>query len=257
MNEQEQFLEDLKGKEKERYDILSAPLVPEEGEQQQDETVTTQDEDELEPVAGITPRNRQERRRLERLAADRESAIFLQGKLAAREEAKSTTTEESDYIKSIERIYGNETPEAQLATSLLKQAVLGARDDAKSQALAEMRAELQAQNAQVAEADSELEGFVEDIEDTYNVRLTESQEKSYFQLLEKMSPKDREGNVIEYADPHAVWEIFSERAKARGSATTNRSKQLSDRSMTQSGASQGSQLKDDAAARFLKDQGII
>lgn len=269
MNEQEEFLKDLKG-DTERFDILTAPLIPEEKSKEDDSKEDDEDEkgavgeqkgetedDDLEAIAGIKPRNRQERRRLEKLAADRESAIFLQGKLAAREEAKESVTEEGDWLKSVERIYGTDTPEAQLATDLLKKAVLGARDDAKAQALAEMRSEMQARQTQDAEADTELDGFVEEIEDTYNVRLTEAQEQGYFKLLEKMSPKDAKGNVIEYADPHAVWEVYQERAKARGSATNNRAKQLSDRSMTASGASQGSALKDDAATRFLRSEGII
>ncbi|MFA5937680.1 MAG: hypothetical protein WC822_07440, partial [Candidatus Paceibacterota bacterium] len=163
-------------------------------------------------------------------------------------------SEESDYLKAIVRIYGNDTPEAQLATDLLKKAIVGARDEAKTQAIAELREERQREAAAAREAEEELDSFVEDIEDTYNVTLTDAQQKSYFTLLGKMSPKDRDGNVVEYADPHAVWEVFQERIQKRG--TDNRAKDLSARSMVQSGAASGG-TTEDPNLQFLKENGLI
>lgn len=257
MNEQEQFLQDTEQDIK-KVDVLEAPLVPDESEKTKEGTATTEGEGtgEGENKGELRPRNRRERRLSDQLAAERESSSFLAGKLAARTEAQGALSETADYIKGIERIYGTDTPEAQLATDLLKKAITGARDDAENRAYERIKAEREKESEAQKEAEGELDTMLEDIEEEYDVTLTEPQEKAFFQLLEKMSPKDKEGNVTEYADPHAVWEVFAEKLKTRSGSDT-RAKDMSSRSMTQSGASRESNLTDDVTARFLKDQGII
>lgn len=254
MNETEQFLKNITGEEPEKDDLLDGPLVPEPAKEEEPavEAPETEVEDEGDE---FKPKNRREKRLLKKLQEERESSMFLAGKLEAREEAKRVRDEESDYLKAIERIYGTETPEAQLATDLLKKAILGARDEARTLAVEEFRTERQREIQAEKEAKRELEGFIEDIEDTYNVSLTDAQEKSFFQLLQKMSPKDTEGNVVSYADPHAVWEVLQERMSKKG--TDSRAKDLSFRSMVQSGAPKESTLQDDAGARILRENGII
>lgn len=256
MNEQEQFLQDTEQDAK-KVDVLDAPLIPDESEKTKEGEVTVEGEGNEKGEKGeVKPRNRRERRLSEALAAERESSSFLAGKLAARTEAQGALSEEKDYLKQVERIYGTESPEAQLATDLLKKALLGARDDAENRAYERIKGEREKEaEAQVA-ADSELDDMIDELEDEHGVNLTDSQEKSFFQLLEKMSPKDRDGNVIEYADPSAVWEVFAEKLKGR-TASDTRAKDMSSRSMTASGASKESNLTDDVTARFLKDQGII
>lgn len=256
MNEQEKFLKDLESDQNREVDILDMPLdgstSAKEEDKKEDSNEGSEDDGDDE---GLKPKNRRERRLLRKLDAERESSIFLAGKLEAREEAKKSVTEESDYLKSIERIYGTDTPEAQIATDLLKKALTGVRDDAEQRAYDRMKSDREREVAEERDSSKELDAFVEDIEDTYDVSLTEAQETSFFKLLQKMSPKDREGRVIGYADPHAVWEVFSERLKSKG--TDNRAKDLSARSMVQSGASKESSLKDDASSRFLRENGII
>lgn len=255
MNQQEQFLQST---EPDKLDILEQPLVPETPAKEPEtgeivvEGETTTDDD----ATDGKPRNRRERRLQIKLDAERESNIFQAGKLAAFTEVKSSITEESDYLKSVERIYGNDTPEAQLATDLLKKAFIGVRDEAKKSAIEELRAERQNEQRELAQADTELDTMLENIEDEYGVTLTEPQEKAFFQLMAKMSPKDRDGNVIAYADAHSVYEVLQDKLKA-GKGTDNRAKDLSSRSMIQSGSSKDSKLSDDVGFRFLKDNGIL
>lgn len=270
MNEQDQFLKDLDNDQTREVDILDQPLnAPEKedkkeeggeptgeegGEGKQKEEGEEDDEDGV--VKDIKPRNRRERRLVRKLQEERESSIFLAGKLEAREEAKRTVnSEEADYLAAVDRIYGNETPEAQLASDLLKKAIIGARDDAENRAYERIKAERQKELEEQRKAESELDNIVDDIEDTYDVTLSEPQERSFLQLLQKMSPKDKNGNVISLADPHAVWEVFQDKLKSK--RTDNRAKVLSDRSMVQSGASKDSKLQEDTAARFLQESGII
>lgn len=255
MNEQEQFLQDT-NIDPNKIDVLDQPLFPvedpEKGENSGDDAGDEHGDDD--GKGELKPRNRRERRLMDKLAAERESSSFLAGKLEARTEAdRDVSSEEADYLKMAERIYGNETPEAQIATDLLKKAILGARDDAKKQAIEEMRSERTRETTEENDANRELDNIIDEIEDEYEVELTPAQETAYFTLLEKMSPK-RDGIVIEYADPHAVWEVFSERLKK---PADTRAKDLSSRSMVNSGSSKENNLSDDVAARFLKEQGII
>ena len=165
--------------------------------------------------------------------------------------------EDADYLKGIEQIYGTDSPEAQMATNLLKQAFVGMGKDAEERAYQRVAQERQQIAQQEQEAQAELDGFIDEIEDTYNVELSDGQEKSYFQLLHKMSPKDRNGNVIGYADPHAVWEVFQERSKKKAPATNTKAKAIASRSLKQGGAPEPSKIQDDSTVRFLKDNGII
>jgi hypothetical protein len=255
MNEQEQFLKDLESdQDGKSVDILEQNLIPdlEKGEDDKKEDDKGGDSEGDDEIQG---KNRREKRLLKRLEAERNSSMFLAGKLEAREEARVAISESADYLKDVERIYGTDTPEAQLATDLLKKAIVGARDDAENRAYARIMDERKKEAEAERQAASQLDSFIEEIEDTYDVTLNEAQEKSYFTLLQKMSPKDTHGNVTEYADPHAVWEVFQDKLKSRG--TDNRAKQLSSRSMVKSGASKETSLQDDSATRFLKESGII
>jgi hypothetical protein len=262
MNEQDQFLKDLENDQDKSIDVLEQPLGPtgessEKGEAKEVIGTTDKSEDDEEGTGlPLKPRNRRERRLMQKLQEERESSIFLAGKLEARSEAARVVSEESDYLKAVERIYGNDSPEAQLATDLLKKAIIGAKEDAKAAAIAEMRAERQREKDEAISANRELDSFIEDIEDTYGVTMSETHQRGFFQLLQKMSPKDRDGNVVGYADPHAVWEVFQEKIQKR-TVPDNRAKNLSARSMVQSGASKESTLQDDSHMRFLTENGII
>lgn len=253
MNEQEQFLKDLEH-DPNQVDVLEQPLVPDDSVQEERENSGEGESSEEKGEDG-QPRNRRERRLMAKLQAERESSMFLAGKLEARTEAQKAVTEEADYLKAAERIYGTDSPEAQLATDLLKKAIIGARDDAENRAYERMRGDQSQQIENEQAAENELDSMIEKIEEEHGVSLTEAQERGYFQLLEKMSPKDRNGNVIEYADADAVWDVFKDKLAKR--PTDTRARDMSSRSMTQSGASKENNLNDDVTARFLQEQGII
>jgi len=96
--------------------------------------------------------------------------------------------------------------------------------------------------------------MLESVEDEFNVELSKPQQKGFLELLEKLSPKDKQGNVIAYADPSAVWEEYQSRTKKK---PDTRAKDLSSRSMTTSQTSKESTLNNDATERFLKENGIL
>jgi hypothetical protein len=156
-------------------------------------------------------------------------------------------------LKSIEKIYGTDTPEATAATELLKSALKGVGEKATERALEKFREEQRQVNEAVKNEEKELDSMVEEIEDESGSVLSDTQKKGFFAMLERMSPKDKDGNVIHYADHHAVWDMY----QSKTVKPENRAKDLSSRSMVQSGSSKDSKLDDDATLRYLKEQGII
>lgn len=246
MNEQEQFLKDTE--EKEGQDIFDVPL---------DTKVDQKAIDDNPELAEESVKDRRHKRLEAKLQAERESNIALNARLLTIAEARKSEEVPAEYLKSVERIYGTDSPEALAATELLKNALKGVKEEAKSEALETFKAEqLKLSEAEKKEA-AELDSILEELEDDYGVDLTspksEEIRKAFFKNLEKMSPKDSDGNVLHYADHKAVWEDFSSRIQKK---TENRAKNLSDRSMIHSAAS-NSKVSDDAALRFLKENGIV
>ncbi len=247
MSEQDEFLKELEVKADERADTFGNLEVPAE-EAKDPEDPETQPE---------SVKDRRHRRLEEKLQAEREANIALNERLRVLAEVKAEQdTEASEYLKSVERIYGTDTPEATAATELLKTALKGAKEEAKAEALAALREEQQKAAQEVAKEEQAIDSMLEELEDQYGIDLTskssEATRRAFLTTLEKMSPKDSDGNIIAYADPHGVYEYLQSKKKP-----DTRAKDLASRSMTQSGASGESKLAVDATERFLRENGII
>lgn len=242
-DETSEFLKEFEPKEEQ--DILHQPLAPEKEKVEEEEPV----EDE----GG--KRNRRERRLAAKYQAERESSIALAAKLESLTEAQrlQRDTEPSEYLKAIEKIYGTDTPEATAATELLKTALRGVEETSTKRALELFREEQRQAQEEVSKEERTLDSFIEQIEDEFDVSLNATQQKGFFQMMEKMSPKDSEGNITAYADPSAVWELYAEKTQKKDT----RAKDLSSRSMTHSGTSKDTTLQSDSTERFLKESGII
>lgn len=238
---QEEFLKDLNPKEE---GVFEAPLTPEAPKPEKEE-----EESEEQKF------NRRERRLAAKLQAEREAGIVMAARLEALTEAQKlrNAVEPSEYLKSVERIYGTNSPEAQEATELLKSALKGVEERATNRALEQFREEQRKEREAVAKEEKTLDTMVEQLEDEYNVSLDSQTKKSFFQLLEKLSPKDSNGEVIAYADHHAVWEEL----QSRKQQPTNRAKDLASRSMVKTGASPSTTVETDSNERWLKENGII
>lgn len=242
-NEQEEFLKDLNPDTK--ADVLTQDLVPPtEVKTEEGETKET-DEDKF---------NRRERRLQTKLQAERESSIALAARLEALTEAQKFRAEEPDeYLKSVERIYGTQTPEATEATELLKTALQGAEKRATERALAQFREEQQKERDAIAKEEKSLDTMIEEIEDETGTTLDAQTKQGFFQLLEKLSPKDNDGNIIAYADHNAVWDELQARKKPQ----VSRAKDLAARSMTATGSSPKTGVETESNERWLRENGII
>lgn len=241
MNEtQEEFLKDL---EPNGENVLEQPLNPE----TPTETVEPKESEE-------DKFNRRERRLQAKLTAERESSIALAARLEALTEAQKFSRDNTPEVdETISRIYGTNTPEAAEATALLQKAMQNVENRATEKALEKFREEQTKERESVAKEDRNLDSMVEEIEDEAGITLDAQTRKGFFTLLEKLSPKDSNGEVIAYADHHAVWEEL----QARRQAPSNRAKDLASRSMVKTGASPSVSVEDEATMRFLKENGLI
>lgn len=209
------------------------------------------------PVEGVPePRNRREKRLMEKLQSEREAAIALAAKLDAITTSQQTRTESSQWEETIEKIYGNSTPELREATELLKASMRGVKDEAKREALAEYQAIRQQEQQAVSQAEGRLTSMLEELEDEFNVDLsTGAHSAEFLKLLEKMSPKDSQGNIVEYADHFAVYEMYQE--KVNRNKPANPAKDMAARGMVQSAGANDTKLNNEAHERFLRENGII
>lgn len=245
--EQQQFLEEVEQK----VDVLEAPLTEEKpGE---DPKAPEGGEDDPEKAAPEV-KNRRHRRLEERLQAEREANIQLTERLKNVAEAKNTS-EQADYLKSVEKIYGTDSPEAVAATEILKKVLTDVRDDAETRAYNRVQEERRLEAEAVKKEEKALDSMVDELEDEFNISFTPEMEKSFFKALEKVSPKNEQGDIVAYADHFAVWEDLQSRIGKKTEA--NKAKTLAARSMTSSAASPSSKLKDEATENFLKQEGII
>lgn len=243
---QEEFLQDLK-----EPDGTSAfDQTPEQPSEKEEQGEVVEGEQPEKP-------NRRERRLQRKLDAERESSIFMAGRLEAMTEAQKlrAETEPSEYLKQVEKIYGTNSPEAIEATELLKNALRGVEERATNKALEMFREEQKQERDAVVKEEKTLDSMVEELEDELGVTIDAPTQKGFFQLLEKLSPKDEDGNVLAYADHFAVWDELQARKKS--SPQPSRAKDLASRAMSRTGASPKVTSGDEANQRWLIDNGII
>lgn len=248
-NEVEKLLEVTE--EEPKVDQLDQPL--EEEQKNVEELPKEVDPEEAEESV----KNRRHKRLEAKLQKEREANIALNARLSQIAESKAVRegSEAADYLKSVERIYGTQSPEAIEATNILKSALEGVEKTATERALKTFREEQAKEREAIKKEEAQLDSFIEDIEDTYGVSINEETERGFFKYLDRISPKSEDGSVIAYADHQAAWEDYSEKIKA--SKPINKAKTLASRSMVQSGASGDSKLVEDSTTRYLKENDLI
>lgn len=238
-NEQEEFLKDLEP-QADADAFGQTEVVPE---------VSTEEpkEDESEKF------NRRERRLQQKLQAERESGIALAARLEAITEAQKFRGETAEVDETISRIYGNNTPEAAEATALLAKALGNVEKRSTEKALELFREEQRQASEAVQKEEQTLDSMIDDLEDDFGTTFDANAKKTFFTQLEKLSPKDRDGNIVAYADHRAVYEEM----QSRKPAPNNRAKELASRSRVQSGASPSTTVEHTATERYLIENGLI
>jgi hypothetical protein len=250
MSEQSEFLKELKSDQAQQGDdIFDKQLDGAEGTFEKKDT-----EDSSETA--LEYRRRRERRLEEKYRAEREANIALNARLQGMSEARKFSEEvgQDDSIKAVRAIYGDDTPEKKQASDLLESTLRKLQDSAVERALEKLREERGSEDVAVQKEEENLDSMMEGIEDEYGADFSDPNVRNGFlTLLEKASPKDRDGYIVEYADPTTVWELY----ESRMTRSSSRAKELASRGMTRSGASKESKIQDDSTLRFLRENGII
>jgi len=240
-NAQDQFLDSLKGddiklnNDDQFVDVLK-PKAPE--EQKPENKV--EDED--------SPRNRREKRLMAKLQAEKEANIALNERLRIQSELKEKAQVETSADPDLVRLFGD-TPEGKLAQELFTKKFQQTEERAYTRAMEEYRSE-QERASQIAEENSrEIDDGFADIEDKFNVDLSGETKESaslrngFIDFLTDMSPKDKNGEIIEYADFERTFDVYrklNEKGKPR--EVSDRQKALADRSMASGGQPAASQV---------------
>ncbi len=222
------------------------------GQQQPSREPSPEEEKEIERRI----QNRHKRRMESKIQSLREENIALNERLKARvENQRSGVSEDAERI--FEQIYGNEDEGSRRASALLKQYIDGKIEKHKQelQAAQEER-ELRASQA-VAEEEGVIEAMMDDVEDAYPDADFSDRDtrRGFISALEKLSPKDENGSVTEYADPMGAWEFYqSQKVKSQ-----SRAKEYASRGMAKSGGATANeaQIQQKEVEKKLLEAGLI
>lgn len=254
-NEIDKFFGDLPGEDKELQDVFNEKptKAPAEGEVTEDVTKSGKEDSDAR-------KNRRHRRLEEQLLKERESNIALNERIKVLAEVRNqgTVSTATDVPAEWIALYGD-TPEARTAWSMQERLLQERTERVKQETIAE----IQAQQQEAVQAQKEFESFIdselESLEDEHNVDLTSNSpaarksRREFLELVQKVSPKDGNGNVTSYADFPSTFELYQ---SSKTGKTNDRQKELASKTM-QTSAPQGNQQAEDAQTlAWLRSQGI-
>jgi hypothetical protein len=212
--------------------------------------VETDDEDDLANV----PESLKNRRhhRLERmLSEEKEARIRAEAKAEAISDARKMS-QESGVDEELVRLYGADNKEAiALHQSLLNKA--------EENAVARIKAEQVREADEVRKYEQFIDTNFESIEDEYSVDITSNSPKArklrneLIETVQKISPKDGNGNIKDYGDFDAAWEIVQSKQEK---SDNTRNKDIASRGMTKSGSADNTISEHEAGRRQLRAMGI-
>ncbi len=188
-------------------------------------------EEEL-PEKDSEPRKNRHHRRLEQqLDRERIARIEAEARASALLQIKSEVTGEVDPI--LLQLYGNEE-RGKEAAALHQKLLENTLSKAKEEALKEFEAARAESEREVKQLKMYIDTEFEALEDDHNVDLTSNSpaarkaRNEMLELLEKVSPKDENGNITEYADMSGVYDMYQLQRKGGAS---QRQQEVADRSM--------------------------
>lgn len=150
---------------------------------------------------------------------------------------KTISSEVEDVIGAFTAIIGNDTPEKVKALDALKRTLNGSDERASAKAIERFNQQIRDQEEQIKAQDEaavdELNNGFEQIEEDYGVNLYANPTllESFKAYLRKISPKNAQREIREFADIPSAWETFQERNKAQ---PQSRAKQLAARGLARS-----------------------
>lgn len=201
-------------------------------------------------------KNRHIRRLEAKVQSERESNIAMAARIEALSEARKLQegSSSASWEEKARRIYGNQNPENAAASDLLVEAIKESNEQTYARALSEARRELQSAREEESRESKAVSSYIEQVEDTFGVDFTSTpaareKQQEFRDLWYRLSPKDANGEVKDYADPFEVFEIYNSRQ-------SNPAKELASRGMVRSRPVETAS-QDDATTKYLRENGII
>ncbi len=207
------------------------------------------------------PKNRHIRRLEAKLNKEREANIHMAARLQAQSEIDRfrNETRGQSIDERLLTLYGNDDngrKAAEITQSLLEDTAKRAREDALHEFRSIQEKEAEQVDVETDYINDQLESLEEDsgMDLTGNSPSARKNRSEFLDFLERLSPKDEDGDVKEYADFSSTFSLWTNRRTTNSPA--NRQKELASRGMTSSGSGAEKQ-RDLAGETFLKNAGII
>jgi uncharacterized membrane-anchored protein YjiN (DUF445 family) len=206
-----------------------------------------------------TPNNRRERRLRQKLESERESAMALNERVRELTEkvSKYENVINSESDERLTQIFGDDTPEKKALAKLFSDILQDNAKQAEQKAIDAIESRSQLEEAQVEIESRNIDEELDYLEETYGVDLTSDSSSAkklrnnLIEAIETLSPKDRDGNIIEYADFDSTFQMIQSIRPE-----PSRNKELSNRTMQPSKTTDSSKDANNALEKYLNEQGI-
>lgn len=247
MNEMDKFFEGLPTQDKKVADVFEEPKKEEEVLEKE-----APKEDESEGR-----KNRRHRRLEEQLARANEMTIQLNERVKVLSEV-SQTRQEKDLDPRLLETFGDTEAGKKVAKNfaeILREETVRAKEEALKEFEDRQTRAVEEQRQYETLIDSELEA----LEDEHNVDLTSDApaarkaRREFLEMVQSLSPKDKDGTITGYADFESTFEIYQSRQEK---PDVSRNKEIASRSMQRSGSVDTTKASDDSARNYLKSIGI-
>ncbi len=147
--------------------------------------------------------------------------------------APSDTTDELTDV--LVEIVGNDTPQKVAAVKKLRAEFGRLEERGAERAISQLREQAEAERAEEAQAEEELITGFENIEQEFGTDLmataSRKERSEFIDFIKRVSPKDQDGDVIQYPDLVETYRLFKSTQKPNDN---RRAKDLSSRSMSRS-----------------------
>jgi len=230
----DEFFKDLPSEDKKGQDIFDEKKetpVPEKAKEEEEEVPESL-------------KNRQHRRLEQRLQKERESNIALAERIKVLSEVDRVAKENKDIDPRLIRVFGP-TEEGKEVAKHFSEILAETKQSAREEALRE----IEQQQERIQEEQRSYEEFIdnelESLEERFEIDLTSDApqarktRRELLELVEKLSPKDADGTITNYADFESTFEVYREKSKEKVDNT--RRKEIASRGMQGSGSQAGSQ----------------
>lgn len=249
----EEFFNDLPTEDKKEQDIFGDKPIEVQKEETKVEVSIPAKDDE-------PHKNRRHRRLEEQLEREREARIAAEARAQALSETRKFSQDTKDEVDPRWLTIYGDTPQTREAWKIQQDIFKEERVKAKNEAIEEMEERQRTEAKEAREAEQVIDSELEALEDQYDIDLTSNSPAArkarteYLELVERISPKDQNGEIKEFGDFGAAWELYSQKKET---TDNTRQREIASRSMKSStGTPNIEQANDDATLAYLRSIGI-